>query len=283
MPVSLKLQRILEDRHHLLSLGEAIHVATSVLRALLAVHDQALFHCDLTPANIRSVPPRDKGRLAEREHQAPTVISPESVVKILDFGIAVQKTEQAEGKPSSTTPWGTPGYRSDEQETGLPIACQTDLFQVARILEQCLVRRRIPAALGQLVYKAKNKRYSSATDMLGELAAMVLDHPNGGGDGATSDITAGQRQPLLRDVCPSLNLPFIFDSASKRGYKRGHIMVAYAGNSPAYRPPIYKPIESSKRWRLIRVCGTAPNSRSSARPPPSPDRRRSTASTSTTR
>lgn len=122
-----------------LPVSEAAGVLAQVARAVEAAHDRGVIHRDLKPDNIR--------------------ISPDGVVKVLDFGLARRHDPRA-GSVSAdppeidsaaalnahpfTTPGlilGTPGYMSPEQARGLEIDKRTDLFSLGCVAFACLAGR----------------------------------------------------------------------------------------------------------------------------------------------
>src|SRR5262245_48325914 len=107
--------RILRGR---LPVTEAIAVARQIAAALDAAHEKGIVHRDLKPANVK--------------------ITPDGVVKVLDFGIA--KTGIGEGlsiagsqeltaeKTREGTILGTVEYMSPEQARGKPVDKRTDVW-----------------------------------------------------------------------------------------------------------------------------------------------------------
>ena len=113
-----------------LPMDEAIEVAAQVAEGLAAAHDQNVVHRDLKPANI--------------------LLTPEGVVKILDFGLA-RSWAAAEGDSLlSMSPTvsvtataagvilGTAPYMSPEQARGRPVDRRTDLWALGVILWEML-------------------------------------------------------------------------------------------------------------------------------------------------
>ena len=116
------------DREGPLDVRKAIEIVQQILRSLGEAHSKGLIHRDLKPDNIY---------LARIEGHA------ESVVKVLDFGIA--KVFRDDGKPmdqletQAGTVFGTPRYMSPEQAQGKPLDQRSDLYAVGVLLYQLLV------------------------------------------------------------------------------------------------------------------------------------------------
>ena len=112
---------------------EALAIARQITDALEAAHDKGIIHRDLKPANIK--------------------ITPDGVVKVLDFGLA--KAVSGDGSapdlthaPDVTSAGqrpgaviGTPAYMSPEQARGLPVDKRTDIWAFGCVLYQMLTGR----------------------------------------------------------------------------------------------------------------------------------------------
>ena len=104
-----------------LSPSRAVSIADGILRGLTATHDSGLLHRDIKPSNIF---------LAQTPEGS-------EVVKLIDFGIAVDRSEaidsQGEGKVIGTLP-----YMAKEQLRALPMGPPADLFAVGVVLWKML-------------------------------------------------------------------------------------------------------------------------------------------------
>ena len=120
-------------------LDEALPVATQIAEALEAAHEQGIIHRDLKPANIK--------------------ITPNAVVKVLDFGLAKLSEPPAAAtgpsgmslSPTITSPalmthggmiLGTAAYMSPEQAKGRPADRRSDLWAFGCVLYEMLTGQR---------------------------------------------------------------------------------------------------------------------------------------------
>jgi serine/threonine protein kinase len=120
-------------------LEEAIAISKQIVDALEYAHDRGVVHRDLKPANIK--------------------ITPDGVVKVLDFGLA-KVLEGDEPPPSSSingpanSPTltlghtragvilGTAAYMSPEQAVGRPVDRRSDIFSFGAVLYEMLTGKR---------------------------------------------------------------------------------------------------------------------------------------------
>ena len=109
-----------------LEVAAAVDIVRQILGSLSEAHQCGIIHRDLKPDNIY---------LARVEGQK------ESIVKVLDFGIA--KLILGEGhidqlETQAGTVFGTPRYMSPEQAQGKPLDPRSDLYTVGTLLYQLL-------------------------------------------------------------------------------------------------------------------------------------------------
>ena len=114
--------------HGPLTLDEALAIARQIAGALEAAHQHGIVHRDLKPANI--------------------TITPDGLVKVLDFGLArieASETDSSESAPVATGTGailGTAAYMSPEQARGQAADRRTDIWAFGAVLFEMLTGGR---------------------------------------------------------------------------------------------------------------------------------------------
>jgi serine/threonine protein kinase len=170
---------------------EAVEIAAAIADGLAAAHAKGIVHRDLKPENV--------------------FLTSEGHVKILDFGLALQRLDVAgpEGPTIARTAQGvvlgTFGYMSPEQVTGETVDGRTDVFAlgcllyemltagqlftgttpqetIARLLHPSapdlssfdpLAPQELRAVVSRAVQRDAARRFPSAQDMAGALRALL--------------------------------------------------------------------------------------------------------------
>jgi len=162
-----------------LSLKEVVDIALQIAKGLNAAHKKGIVHRDIKPDNI--------------------MVTDESIVKIMDFGLAKLKGSSKLTKTHSTL--GTLSYMSPEQARGEEVDQRSDIFSFGAVLYEMITGRRpfkgeheaaimyslmnetpeplaryktnVPDELQRVIDKAlskeKDKRYQHVDEMLADL------------------------------------------------------------------------------------------------------------------
>jgi TolB-like protein/Tfp pilus assembly protein PilF len=184
-----------------LTVDKAVGVAAQVCEGLAEAHRAGIIHRDLKPQNI--------------------MIDAEGNARIMDFGIA--RSLKSEGATGPGTIIGTPEYMPPEQVDGKPADERSDIYAVGAILFEMLTGRPpfagptplatalmhkteappdprtlndlVPESLSRVVLrcleKERDKRYSSAADLLADLKTTEL-RPAPGESAAARARTPGE-------------------------------------------------------------------------------------------
>jgi Tol biopolymer transport system component len=116
-------------------LAETLSIARQISEALEYAHEKGIIHRDLKPANVK--------------------ITPEDVVKVLDFGLAKFAEQPAAPADPADSPtltiratkagliMGTAAYMSPEQASGKPVDRRSDIWSFGVVLWEMLSGRKL--------------------------------------------------------------------------------------------------------------------------------------------
>ena len=199
-----------------LKLDEALDIAVQTAQGLQAAHEKGIVHRDIKSANL--------------------MVTPQSQVKIMDFGLA-QLAERSKLTETSTI-LGTPAYMSPEQAIGEKTDRRTDLWSLGVVLYEMVagrlpfeaerqeavlfkissdepepvtaLRAGLPMELewivGKCLAKAPDERYQHAEDLLVDLRSLRKKLASGSSTasrtGAVTQTAMHRLEPQQREVAP---------------------------------------------------------------------------------
>jgi eukaryotic-like serine/threonine-protein kinase len=138
----------------------AVSLTMQLMRGLAAAHEKGIIHRDLKPSNLR--------------------LTPDSFLKILDFGIAhigEEKDEESHDlttETHSTVLTGTLAYMSPEQLRGARLDPRSDIYAAGLVLYQMCVGRPPYSETGALLIDAiLNRPVPSPVKVNGEISSQL--------------------------------------------------------------------------------------------------------------
>ena len=183
---------------------EAVEISASIAEGLAAAHAKGVIHRDLKPENV--------------------FITSEGVVKVLDFGLALQRLHVDAGGNDPTVArtaegivLGTFGYMSPEQVLGERVDGRSDVFSTGCVLYEMLS--------GRALFSGSTPQEIIASLMHDSLPAMSAFDPLAPTELRTIVTRAVDRAPTRR-----------FDSARDLGMALRALLTGSAGKVAGKRP-----------------------------------------------
>ena len=105
-----------------LKIPAKLEYAKQIAEALEAAHEKGIIHRDLKPANI--------------------MVTPDGVVKVLDFGLASSPSDSDPTLTMAGAIMGTPAYMSPEQAAGKTVDKRTDIWSFGVVLYEMVTGQR---------------------------------------------------------------------------------------------------------------------------------------------
>ena len=156
---------------HGLTIRQRVAIFQQVCEATHYLHIHNVIHCDLKPPNI--------------------LVTPDGVVKLVDFGIASLWIEGSSPNPSVPIPLMTRDYASPEQRRGERLTPASDIYSLGIVLYELLTHTRPADAGSQTSAEASEPAIAAAdrvprsnpgvaNELRGDLDAIVQRaiHPN---------------------------------------------------------------------------------------------------------
>jgi hypothetical protein len=229
-----------------LPVGEAIYIAKQAARGLAKAHSQEIAHCDIKPANL--------------------MLTSDGIVKILDFGIA-RLSEAAQANPSAL--YGTPRYRSPEQERSDEVDASSDVWSLGIVLYEMMTGRP-PELSSAWAWKEpasslalSQEEASELEDILSRMLAQNPAHRYPDAEALLVDLDRLEGEPWARSQERGA-APFKDRSAGLVGFGFLEICIAlgclipiawlalfYLANYLTYNPKVHGAMSPENAWLFV--------------------------------